>query len=129
MEIKKGDYVTRNSYNNDTVFKVINIKDGIYYLKGIEVRLYADSELLDLKKCDEPIIEDDYKGEREIKDANKGDFFYLPAKVLHLDSDEEYLNRCLKFYKHYGIYAIIQTKLRILITFFHKYKNKSSYNT
>jgi spore coat assembly protein len=106
LEIKKGDYVTRNSYNNDTVFKVINIKDGIYYLKGIEVRLYADSELLDLKKCEEPIIEDDYKGEREIKDANKGDFFYLPAKVLHLDSDEEYLNRCLKFYKHYGIYAI-----------------------
>ena len=106
MEIKKGDYVTRNSYNNDTVFKVINIKDGIYYLKGIEVRLFADSELLDLKKCEEPIIKDDYKGERGLKDADKGDFFYLPAKVLHLDSDEEYLDRCLKFYKHYGIYAI-----------------------
>ena len=106
LEIKKGDYVTRNSYNNDTIFKVINIKDGIYYLKGIEVRLFADSELFDLVKCEEPIIEDDYKGERGLKDADKGDFFYLPAKVLHLDSDEEYLDRCLKFYKHYGIYAI-----------------------
>ena len=106
LDIQKGDYVTRNSYNNDTVFKVINIKDGIYYLKGIEVRLYADSDLLDLKKCDEPIIEDDYKGEREIKDIEKSDFFFLPPKILHIDSDSEYLDRCLKFYKHYGIYAI-----------------------
>ena len=24
MEVKKGDYVTRNSYQNDTIFKVIN---------------------------------------------------------------------------------------------------------
>lgn len=106
LDIQKGDYVTRNSYNNDTVFKVINIKDGIYYLKGIEVRLYADSDLLDLKKCEEPIIEDDYKGEREIKDIKKSDFFFLPPKILHIDSDSEYLDRCLKFYKHYGIYAI-----------------------
>lgn len=106
LDIQKGDYVTRNSYNNDTVFKVINIKDGIYYLKGIEVRLYADSDLLDLKKCEEPIIEDDYKGEREIKDIEKSDFFFLPPKILHIDSDSEYLDRCLKFYKHYGIYAI-----------------------
>lgn len=106
LDIQKGDYVTRNSYNNDTVFKVINIKDGIYYLKGIEVRLFADSDLLDLKKCEEPVIDDDYKGEREIKDIEKSDFFFLPPKILHIDSDSEYLDRCLKFYKHYGIYAI-----------------------
>ena len=105
LDIKKGDYVTRNSYNNDTVFKVINIKDNVYYLKGIEVRLYADSDLLDLKKCDEPIIEDDYK-DREIKDISKSEFFFLPPKILHIDSDSEYLERCLKFYKYYGIYAI-----------------------
>lgn len=106
VEIKKGDYVTRNSYNNDTIFKVINIKDGIYYLKGVEVRLYADSDLFDLKKCEVPIIKEEYKEDRGLKETNKSDFFYLPAKVLHLDSDEEYLDRCLKFYKHYGIYAI-----------------------
>ena len=26
-----GDYVTRKSYNNDIVFKVIDIRDNIYY--------------------------------------------------------------------------------------------------
>ena len=50
MDIKKGDYVSRKSYNNDIVFKVINIKDDVYYLKGTDVRLYADSFLEDLVK-------------------------------------------------------------------------------
>jgi spore coat assembly protein len=105
MDINKGDYVTRNSYNNDTIFKVVNIKDGIYYLKGIEVRLYADSDVYDLKKCEEPVIVDDYKDERSKKDTDD-DFFYMPPRILHIDSDSEYLERCLKYYKHYGIYSI-----------------------
>lgn len=105
MEIKKGDYVTRKSYNHDTVFKVINVKDGICYLKGIEVRLYADSPISDLMK-------NDYK-EEEIKceiledgDLERSNYFYLPGKVLHIDGDSEYLEKCLKFYKEAGIYAI-----------------------
>ena len=32
MELKVGDYVTRNSYNNDTVFSIVDIKDDIVIL-------------------------------------------------------------------------------------------------
>lgn len=107
MEIKKGDYVTRISYNHDTLFKVINIKDGICYLKGAEVRLYADSPIEDLKKNifdekEEEVVS--VPSSDEILD--RSDFFYLPAKVLHIDGDTEYLERCLKFYKEAGILAI-----------------------
>ena len=28
-----GDYVTRKIYNNDIVFKIIDIKNDVYYLK------------------------------------------------------------------------------------------------
>ena len=35
MKIKKGDYVTRKSYENDTVFLVLNVRDNICYLKGM----------------------------------------------------------------------------------------------
>lgn len=107
MEITKGDYVTRNSYNNDTLFKVINIKDGIVYLKGAEVRLCADATLEDLKK-EENIYEDHDLDEIEIKEELlvRGDYFYLPPRVLHIDGDEDYLQRCLKFYKRNGIMAI-----------------------
>ena len=107
MQIKKGDYVTRNSYGNDTVFKVINVVDDMVYLKGVEVRLYADAKITDLK-LEENIVEDETLDEVDIKDEllTRGDYFYLPAKVLHIDGDEDYLNRCLKFYKRNGILAI-----------------------
>ena len=107
MQIKKGDYVTRNSYGNDTVFKVINVVDDMVYLKGIEVRLYADALVTDLK-IEENVVEDETLDEVDIKDEllTRGDYFYLPAKVLHIDGDEDYLNRCLKFYKRNGILAI-----------------------
>ena len=32
MKLKRGDLVTRKSYNHDTVFKITNIKNDIYYL-------------------------------------------------------------------------------------------------
>lgn len=106
MEINKGDFVTRKSYNNDTVFKVINIKDGVYYLKGVEVRLYADSDFADLVKCAEPVEEDLKVEDRKSITLEKDDYFYLPGKILHIDGDSEYLEKCLKFYKQSGVYAI-----------------------
>lgn len=128
MNIQQGDYVTRISYNHDTIFKVINIKDDICYLKGAEVRLYADSPLKDLKKVEENINEDEFTVviDKE-KVLERSEFFYLPAKVLHIDGDSEYLDRCLKFYKDAGILAIgkkvreenIYEQIRILL---HEYK-------
>ncbi|MFI3260804.1 MAG: sporulation peptidase YabG [bacterium] len=104
MNIKKGDIVTRRSYNHDTAFKVINVKDGIYFLKGIEARLLANSNEDDLVIV-EDYIEDfiDVDNNRNIKED---DFFYLPAKILHIDGDNEYLEKCLKYYKKNGVYAI-----------------------
>ena len=104
--IKVGDIVSRNKYNNDTLFKVEKIEDDIYYLCGIEVRLCADSIESDLKKEEEPILKED---ERLIEILNnteyRDDFFYIPGKILHIDGDKEYLNRCLKFYKKVGLNA------------------------
>ena len=107
MKIEKGDFVSRNSYNNDTIFKVINIKNNTVYLKGVEVRLIADANIEDLK-IEENITNDDVLDEIDIRDELlvRGEYFYLPAKVLHIDADEDYLARCLKFYKRNGIMAI-----------------------
>lgn len=109
MDIKKGDYVTRNSYNNDTIFKVINIKGDMCYLKGVDVRLYADSNISDLvivemKEIKEAVEE----AESKVDDENmtRGDYFYLPGKILHIDGDSDYLERCLKFYKRSNVFAV-----------------------
>lgn len=107
MEILKGDYVTRKSYNHDTVFKVLNIQDGIYYLKGVDVRLYADSTLDDLEKVKTEEDREDYT--ERVQDKlilDRDEYFYLPGKILHFDGDSDYLNRCLDFYKKTGVLAI-----------------------
>lgn len=107
MEIIKGDYVTRISYNHDTVFVVLNIQDGIYYLKGVDVRLYADAKKEDLLKVTTEEEREDYT--LRVQDkllSNRDEFFYLPGKILHFDGDVDYLNRCLDFYKKTGVYAV-----------------------
>ena len=102
--VKIGDIVTRNSYNNDTIFKIVDIKDDIYYLSGINMRLCADSYLEDLKLYNEEITRD----EDYIKDTislDRENYFYICGKIVQLDSDSSYLKRCLKYYKDNNVMA------------------------
>ncbi len=108
MEFNVGDYVTRKSYNNDLIFKIKKIEDNIYYLEGLNIRLIADSDKEDLNKYDlNSDIERDEEFVRQIdfKNLNRDDYFYLPGKILHIDADKDYLNRCMKFYDKSNIWA------------------------
>ena len=102
---KIGDAVTRKSYNNDIVFKIIDIKDKMYILKGINVRLVADSTLDDLVLHDGNTVNDESLIDRIDENLDRNDFFYLPGKILHIDGDNEYLERCLKLYKKFNVMA------------------------
>lgn len=91
MEFKIGDYVTRNSYNNDVIFIITNIENGVAILKGYNVRLVANSPLDDLRLCEEENRKDDFM-EELVNDSildrsDDEDFFYLPPKLLQLDGD------------------------------------------
>ena len=97
---KVGQFVTRKSYGNDVVFMITDIKNNVCYLQGVSVRLFADSPIGDLVKCDGKELDvfspdiDDYRI------LDREDYFYLPGKILHLDGSKEYLSKCLNFYKH-----------------------------
>ena len=56
--IRIGDFVTRKSYGNDIVFKVVGIEGNNCFLYGSCIRLSADSPLQDLVLYDKEI--DDY---------------------------------------------------------------------
>lgn len=104
-----GDFVTRKSYNNDIIFKIIEIKDDIYYLKGVTVRLYADSFYDDLVLSDDKVDDEFRPNILEYRDLNRNEYFYLPGIILHIDGDKDYLDKCMSFYKSnkikaYGIY-------------------------
>lgn len=112
MDYKIGDLVTRNSYDNDTVFMIVDIDEesNTYYLKGVNIRLYADSEKQDLKLYDrDNDIENEKHFLERIKNTielERNDYFYLPGKILHIDGDTDYLNRCLNYYEDENLLAV-----------------------
>ncbi|MGL5616884.1 MAG: sporulation peptidase YabG [Sarcina sp.] len=135
--MKIGDYVVRKSYGKDIKFKIIDIKevDGEvhYVLKGISIRIIADSLKSDLEE-----VKDEFEGDTDrllnarIKDAikkamgerfdnpkrlnqgtksakivkNKELVFGRPGKILHIDGDPTYLDNCLKVYKELQLSAV-----------------------
>ena len=109
MRLDIGNLVTRKSHNNDTVFIITDIIDDIYYLKGINVRLIADANKEDLIIYDNKDIENEAPFLERIKPKDtldRTDYFYLPGKILHIDGDKEYLDRCLKYYEEANIWAM-----------------------
>ena len=108
MNINIGDYVTRISYKHDMVFKVVDIIEEICYLKGVNVRLLADSDISDLVKIEYTVSDDKEVIERikETTNLDRDDYFYLPGKILHIDADNEYLERCLRYYNSINLMAM-----------------------
>lgn len=60
--MKVGDLVVRKSYSKDITFKIIDIKDDdgriTYILKGLHIRIIADSQEEDLVKVDDSFAGD-----------------------------------------------------------------------
>lgn len=106
MLFKIGDFVTRKSHNNDMVFKIMDLNDDIAILSGINMRLTADAPVDDLNICkgcaDDYIKDDDALLDRmsDLVNLNRDEYFYLPGKILHIDADKDYLDRCMKFYNN-----------------------------
>ncbi|MBS5114332.1 MAG: peptidase [Erysipelotrichaceae bacterium] len=99
--MKIGDLVERIKYGKDIVFEIYDIQNDIYYLKGVEVRLIADSEESDLELATDirtPFHIDESKLLRNDK--------VIKGKVLHLDGDLRYLKMCEAKYKDLGLRSV-----------------------
>lgn len=108
MNFKIGDFVTRISHKHDVLFKIIGFDGDIVFLKGVDLRLCADSSIDDLiaaeifdSSQDKKIVEENL---RDVK-IDRSQYFYLPGKILHIDGDEDYLERCMNFYKDMKVKA------------------------
>ena len=97
--IKKGDYVTRNKYNNDILFKVNKIVNNKAILSGVDLRLYADADISDLRKSGVKIEDVKY----EDNNLDRSNYYYIPGIILHLDTDSDYLEKCMNYYKSKNI--------------------------
>lgn len=101
--MKIGDYVTRNKYNNDILFKIVNILGDSSILKGVYVRLICSALITDLAPCND-ISSFNIKRDLELKDL-----FYKnhkSGKILHIDSDISYLKSCDIIYQNLGLNSV-----------------------
>lgn len=118
-KIKKGDIVARKSYGCDILFfvdKIITSSNGtaIAILKGITVRIIADSYLDDLLIIDRNLLKADIIGfDSKIENrllTNKYNYTVSQknGKILHLDGDRRYAEKSNRYYKKAGINAIVR---------------------
>lgn len=135
MDIGVGDLVIRKSHGGDIVFKVVDIfvdetQQTHCVLKGLHLRLMADSPIDDLQRIEAEHLRNEVvrmesmhndtmrrvmmrrSREREQVELRRSEatkkftFFDVPGRVLHLDGDDEYLNMCLKTYSQLNIEAV-----------------------
>ena len=132
MSINIMDVVGRISYNCDIMFKVIDIREQngkqIAILYGEDIRLIADApitDLLPISSSTREKMEREYhtleeqslqlfrqevellkqRQEYEVTDgySKHFNFFQMPGRVLHLDGDPSYLEKCLMLYEKIGV--------------------------
>jgi len=125
VKVKKGDIVVRISYGKDIIFIVDKVLKNIdnndfAILKGIEVRVEADSPLSDLeaingveakraiKNIDNRLDEraKDYLLSKNENNFRKEDIY--TGKILHLDGDRRYSEKSIRLYKKLGLNAIVK---------------------
>lgn len=93
---KIGEYVTRKKYNHDIIFKIVDIKKDYVILHGVDLRLLADAKIDDLELA----TISKKKSINKVRELSLHNYFYIPGVILHFDSDEDYLKKCMDFYKN-----------------------------
>ena len=88
------------------ILDLIEIDNDVAVLKGMNIRLYADSYLDDLVKVPNAKVDDeDFLRKFKGLELNREEFFYLLFKVLHINGVLEFLERCMNFYKNVNVKA------------------------
>lgn len=107
--LKRNDIVGRISYGCDIIFVIKEIVDDKAYLSGKYVRLFVDSPLSDLKLIEEGELlrfeEEEKEKSKAIIEGYKDKITHITGKILHLDSDDEYIKKCKDLYDNLGIYS------------------------
>ena len=110
--IKKGDIVSRKSYNNDILFSVedINYSTNLAKLKGVVIRIEADSNIDDLVWADETritnianLVEKMINYENDTIPKNK-----RYGKILHLDGDRTYSQKTEQYYRKRNLNYVVK---------------------
>ena len=125
--IKKGDIVGRISYGKDIAFvveRIIKTNDNnrIAILKGLTIRVQADSHIDDLELMDPKQVEQHvrtleetvekriqkYIIRKQEEELFREKTIIYTGKILHLDGDRKYSEKSNRYYKKIGLNAVVK---------------------
>lgn len=120
MSLKKGDIVGRISYGKDIYFiidRIItsSVNKQIAILKGINIRVMADSNIEDLELISKKDLinsirnyelDFDNRVRKNIEKQTRQRVY--TGKILHLDGDRKYSEKSIRYYNKMGLNAIVK---------------------
>ena len=126
-KIKKGDIVGRISYDKDILFVVERIiktkeKGELVILKGLTIRIQADSLMQDLVLIEPKTIQENVRNLEEkvakrikkLEKKLKQNYLFrekmivYTGRILHLDGDKKYSEKSRRYYRRLGLNAIVR---------------------
>lgn len=97
------EYVIRKKYHGDILFYIDKIENDVAYLRGVYVRILASAPLNDLiyvSEVEKPFYENKCRHNRHLFDLKNKTSKHITGKILHIDSDLEYLKNVMKYMKN-----------------------------
>ena len=92
------------------IYEIVSLKNDVAIIKGVFYRIIKQVNITNLKLCDKSEYNEKIKEEKNysykvfngFKRKNK---IHLPGKILHIDGDQKYLDKCIDLYDEVGVYA------------------------
>lgn len=95
---------------NKIIYVVDKIMEDKVYISGLNYRIRRVVNIDDLMPATDELVERENKLTKDyylsVSNINhRNNKSYLLGRVLHLDGDKKYLDKCLELYKAIGVYA------------------------
>jgi len=110
LELLTGDLVVLKSDIHKIIYIIEKIENDKIYIKGLNYRIrkiinYQEVVIATAQqiKAEEEQTNNYYQNITGIRKRRSKN--YLLGKVLHIDGDDKYLNKCLELYKSIGVYS------------------------
>lgn len=104
----KLEIVVNKKDNKKILYKIFKEEESEYLLTGINYRIKIKVDKKDIENASDDILN---------KEKNKNESYFIKQNyrinnkkcllgtVLHIDTDEEYLNKCIDLYNSVGVYV------------------------
>ncbi|MBE6504003.1 MAG: hypothetical protein E7Z76_06955 [Methanobrevibacter sp.] len=102
------DIIINKKESNQVLYKIVKEENGVCEILGINYRIKKMVDVKDIEKAPEELLEKEKENARKYSSflgCRKNSVKGLVGTVLHIDTDKNYLNKCVDLYKSVGIYV------------------------